>query len=45
MAILPNALSYIYKEFLATPPIGNIAYAILRMTFLIPFASRASHCS
>ena len=32
MAILPNALSYIYKEFLAAPPIRNVVDAILRMT-------------
>jgi FkbM family methyltransferase len=32
VAILPNALSYIYKEFLATPPIRNVVDAILRMT-------------
>jgi FkbM family methyltransferase len=29
---IPNALSYIYKELLAAPPIRNVVDAILRMT-------------
>lgn len=32
MAILPNALSYIYKELLAAPAIRRVADAMLRMT-------------
>jgi FkbM family methyltransferase len=32
MAILPNALSYIYKELLAAPAIRKVVDAILRMT-------------